>query len=149
MSEQHGSVIASFCYETPGEVGPDDHKHRRIGKLIWYRSHDENKDPSAQVRLDLIPTAAWAAGIEYFIGNYEESEKVPIPELIEGDLMAVTEDRGDHVMVGHIHTRERESDGAVQYYMKLLGIPVREWIKVRDSDKEKKSIYLKVRMYEA
>lgn len=140
MSETHGSVIGSFCYESPKDVSPEYHKHRRIGKLIWYRSEE------AQVRLDLIPGAAWAAGIEYFIANFEPSERVPEAPYIDGDITAITEDRGDFVTVGHIHTRERESDGAVQYYAKLFGIPVREWIKVRDSDKEKKSIYLKVRM---
>lgn len=146
MSEQHGTVIASLCYETPGDISPEDYKHRRIGKLIWYRSHGEDKDPSAQIRLDLIPASAWAAGIKYFIGNFEESEKVPFPEMIDGDIMAVTEERGDNVVIGHIHTRERETDGAVQYYMELFGIPVRDWIKIRDSDKESKSIYLKVRL---
>ena len=145
MSEQHGSVIASFCYETPGEVSPEDYRHRRIGKLVYYRSHSPDKDPSAQIRLDLIPAAAWAAGIEYFIGNFEPSEKVPDAPFIDGDITAATEDRGDHVVVGHIHTRERESDGAVQFYMRIFGIPVREWIKIRDSDKERKSIYLGVR----
>jgi len=138
MSEPHGTVIGSVCYEAPGEISPEDFKHRRIGKIIYYRSHE------AQLRLDLIPAAAWAAGIEWFIANFEPSDKVPEAPFLDGDLVAPTEERGNPVVVGHLHTREREPDGAIQYYVRIFGIPVREWIKIRDSDKEKKSIYLKV-----
>ena len=154
MSEQRGSVLCSFCYETPGEISPEDYKHRRIGKLIFYRSHSEKTEPSAQVRLDLIPGAAWAAGIDLFIGNFVPSEKIPEPIFITGDVYATTEDRGDHVVVGHIQTVQNPDskrigeyeDEPTQYQLKLIGIPVREWIKIRDSDKELKSIYLKVRL---
>lgn len=153
MSERHGSAIASFCYETPGEISPEDHKHRRIGKLIFYRSHSPDKDPTAQIRLDLIPGAAWAAGIDLFIANFVPCEKVPEPPFIDGDVFATTEDRGDPVFVGHIHTLQNENskkmgeyeEDPTTYHLKLIGIPVREWIKVRDSNKENKSIYLKVR----
>jgi hypothetical protein len=128
-----------MCWEDKENADPEEHKHRRIGKLIYYRTHE------AQLRLDLIPAKAWASSSGWFIGNFIESEDVPEPPYIDGDLIATTEDRGDYVVAGHIHTRERD-DGAVQYYMKLFGIPVREWIKIRDSNKESKSIYLKVNL---
>lgn len=140
VSEMNGSALCSLCYEDPREVSPEDFKHRRIGKLIYFRSGDAN------VRLDIIPSAAWAAGIEYFIGNFTPSEKVPEPPFIDGDLIAQTEDRKDPVFVGHIKTRERDSDGAVQYYMELRAIPIYQWKKLIESDKEHKSLYLKVRL---
>ena len=146
MSEQHGTVIASVCYEQPGDIAPGDYKHRRIGKLIYYRSHD------CQLRLDLIPAKAWSEGIDLFIGNFQPSEKVPEPPFVDGDLMAVTEDRGDPVRVGHIWTVQNPDSrkigdyaaDATQYQLKLIGLPVREWARVRFTDK--KSIYLKVRL---
>ena len=146
MSDKHGSSIGSFCYESQ-EENPD-WKHKRIGKLIYYRSEE------AQVRLDLIPSAAWAAGIDLFIANFVPCEKVPEPPYICGDVFAVTEDRGDPVCVGHVQTLQNHEskkvgeyeDEATTYHLKLIGIPVREWIKVRDSNKEMKSIYLKVRL---
>lgn len=139
MSDNHGSIIGFLCYEKPEDVNPDDQRHRRIGAIVYYRSHE------AQVRLDLIPCGAWADGVEWFISNFIPSEKVPDAPLIEGDLFATTEVRGDHVFCGHIHTRQKDS-GDTQYFCKLLGIPVREWIRIRDADKEKKSIYLKIRL---
>lgn len=137
--EPHGSIIGFCCYEKPEDVAPEDQKHRRVGALVYYRSHQ------AQLRLDLIPSAAWAAGIEWFIANFIPSEKVPEPPFIDGDLFATTEVRGDPVFCGHVHTRQKDS-GETQYYARLIGIPVREWIRIRDADKEKKSIYLKVRL---
>src|SRR6056297_1270687 len=100
MGEQHGTIIASICYEL--EESTELSRHKRIGKLIYYRNH------AAQVRLDLIPLAAWESGVEWFIGNFVPTEKVPEPPFIDGDLVAATEDRGDPVFCGHIHTRQKE-----------------------------------------
>ena len=138
MSEQRGTQIASFCYEM--EEATEVAKHKRIGVLIYYRSHE------AQVRLDLIPVGAWEMGVEWFIGNFKPTEKVPDPPFIDGDLIAATEKRGDPVFCGHIHTRQKEHSDETQYFFKLIGIPVMQWKRVMESDKEHKSIYLKVLM---
>jgi len=147
-SEVHGTPICSICYENPEDVAPGDYLHRRIGKIIYYRSDE------AQVRLDLIPARAWAAGINLFVGNFVPTEKVPEPPFIDGDIMATTVDRGDNIVVGHIHTVQNHNskkvgeyaDEPTQYQVILNGIPVRDWIRIRDADKELKAIYLKVRM---
>lgn len=155
MSE-HGSVIAYLCYENEGESADADSKFRRIGALVYYRSHHEDKPPSLKLRLDLIPASAWKRGIEYFIGNFIPSEKVPEPPFVDGDLFATSEERGKPVICGHLMTKQNESskkvgeyeDDATQYVVRLFGIPVREWIRIRDADKEKKSIYLRARLEE-
>ncbi len=131
-----GSIIASMAYELdkPTELS----RHKAIGKLIYFRSHE------AQIRLDLIPFGAWAKDAEWFIGNFLSSEKVPDPPYIDGDLVAATESRGDPVFCGHIHTRQTEDGTQTQYFMTLKGIPVMQWKRVMQSNKEHKSIYLKV-----
>lgn len=136
--EIHGTLIANVCYERKEDVNPDDYPHRRIGAIIYYRSHE------AQLRLDLIPAGAWADGVEYFIANFIPSEKVPEPPLIEGDLFATTEVRGDHVFCGHIHTRQKDS-GETQYYAKINGLPIYQWKKIISADSSK-SLYLKIRL---
>jgi len=136
VSEQHGTIIASLCYEKETEVA----KHQRIGKLIYYRSHE------CQVRLDLIPVSAWKGEAEWFIGNFIPTEKVPDPPYIDGDLLAATEDRGDPVFCGHIHTRQKDHSDETQYFLTLSGIPTNQWRKLIESDKEHKSLYLKVDM---
>jgi hypothetical protein len=140
MGETHGTPIASIAYELeqPTEVAC----HKRIGKLIYYRNH------AAQVRLDLIPLAAWESGVEWFIGNFVPTEKVPEPPFIDGDLVAATEDRGDPVFCGHIHTRQKEHSDETQYFLKLVGLPVMQWKRIMESDKEHRSIYLKVQLEE-
>lgn len=150
----HGSEICSLCYEQPGDVAPGDYRHRRIGKLFYFRSHSEDREPSAQLRLDLIPAKAWADGIDLFVGNFVPSEKVPEPVYVEGDLMAATEDRGDHVNVGYVQTVQNPDsrkageyeDQPTQYHVKLKGLPVAAWKRLLLSDKETKSLYLKVKM---
>lgn len=144
--ETHGTVIAYLCYEIEDQF-------KRIGALIYFRSHKDDSPPEAQVRLDMIPSKAWANGIKYFVGNFIPSEKIPEPVFIDGDLLASTEERGKPVCCGHIHLRQNAAskkngeyqDHATQYYMELYGIPVTQWLRVHDSDREKKSIYLKVR----
>lgn len=138
MSEQHGTVIGSLCYELeePTELA----KHKRVGKIVYYRSHE------CQIRLDLIPVSAWVAGVEWFVANFVPTEKVPEPPYIDGDLVAATEDRGDPVFCGHIHTRQKDHSDETQYFLQLSGIPVKQWKRIIESDKEHKSIYLKVEM---
>lgn len=152
--EQHGSVIAYLAYATKKNAADADEVYHRIGCLIYYRSHKDDAPPSAQIRLDLIPASAWAEGNFKLIGRFMPTEKVPEPPYIDGDLFAATEQRGLPVICGHIHTDqnenskkagEYESDATI-YFGTLSGLPVYQWLRIHDSQKELKSIYLNVRM---
>ncbi len=134
--KKSGTIIASVCYEMeePTELA----RHKRIGKIIYFRNH------AAQVRLDAIPIKAWVSGVEYFVANFAPTEKVPDPPYIDGDLVAATEDRGDPVFCGHIHTRQKDHSDETQYYLTLVSLPVMQWKRVMASDREHKSIYLRV-----
>lgn len=154
-NEQHGSVIAYLAYAIKKAAADADEAYHRIGALVWYRSHKEDAPPSAQVRLDLIPASAWAEGNFKFIGKFRPVEgKVPEPPYIDGDLFAATEQRGLPVICGHIHTDQNENSKKVGEYESdatiffgtLSGLPVYQWLRIHDSQKELKSIYLNVRM---
>lgn len=134
-AKHNGSCIADLCYR-------DGESYRKIGSLIYFRSHD------AEVRLDLIPTKAWSNNEEYFIGNFISSAKVEDAPFVDGDIVATTDVRGEHVKVGHIHTRDNET-GEAQYYMTLFGIPITAWRKIIESTittGKKRALYLKVKL---
>jgi hypothetical protein len=135
--DSNGTVIADLCYR-------DGERFRKIGALIYYRSHD------AEVRLDIIPAGLWSSGESWFFGNFKEHEKVPEPPFIEGNIVAATQERGKPVTVGHIHTYEDDHGGdRVQYRMELFGIPVGQWRRAIESDKgdgDKRSLFMRVEM---
>lgn len=151
MSEQHGSVIAYIAYAKK-ECADADETYHRIGALIYYRSHHDDKPPHAQFRLDGIPAKAFNEG-KMLIGNFIPSEKVPEPPYIDGDLFAATEERGKPIICGHIHTVQsggskklgEYEDDATQYQIVLNVLPVYQWKKVIGSE-EKRSIYLRARI---
>ena len=133
----NGTIIADLCYK-------DGEAFRTIGSLIYFRTHE------AEIRLDIIPAKAWATEVEWFIGNFIESEKVPEPPFVDGDITAVGEVRGKRVKLGHIHTRDNEV-GQTQYFFTLFGVPTVAWSKIIEVNLEgggKHALYLKVEMEE-
>lgn len=145
MSEIHGSIVARLCFELDAPIMQRNKdgseylsKHSTIGLLIYYRTGE------AQVRLDTIPISAFRDGVEYFIGNFMPSEKVPEPPFIEGNLVSPTDTRGEPVTCGYILSKQDEN-GRTQYAMRLYSIPVGQWKKaISQSDVAKKSLYLKI-----
>lgn len=122
---EHGSVIGSVCYE---KILPSGEKeHVRIGKLIYFRAHKEGGVPSCQFRFDMVPGVAWKKDPDtFFIANFIPSEKVPDAPYLCGKIYVTTNERGDHVEIGHINTRQREHNGDTQYYLQLAGVPIGE-----------------------
>ncbi len=119
-----GTIIADMCYEYFDEAGRK--KHRKIGSLLYYRSH-VGDEPTAQFRWDLLPSTAWAKNPDtYFIGNFMPSEKVPEPPYVCGMVYVPSDVRGERVQVGHIGSRQRADGDETQYYMQLFGVPLRE-----------------------
>jgi|TARA_R100000479_G_scaffold104925_1_gene52429 hypothetical protein len=143
--EPHGTIVARLCFELDAPTVQKNRdgseyisKHSTIGLLIYYRTGE------AQIRLDSIPISAFRDGVEFFIGNFIESEKVPEPPYIEGDIVSPTDTRGEPVTCGYILSKQDES-GRTQYAMRLYSIPVGQWKKaISQSDLNKKSLYLKV-----
>ena len=131
----NGTTIADLCY-MEGE------RYRNIGSLIYFRTH------AAEIKLDLIPMSAWTAGKDWFIGNFMPSDKVPDAPYVEGDIMATTDERGNPIKVGHVHTRDDE-DGNAQYYLTLFGIPIGVWRKaIKESDEGggRRSLFLGIKL---
>lgn len=125
---EHGTVIASICFEKIMASG--EKKHIPIGKLIYFRAHKENSEPSAQFRWDLCPATAWTSNPDtWFIGNFESSEKIPDAPYLDGDIFVTSDVLKDHVVIGHIKTRQRDHNDDTQYYMQLHGIPMGAVIK--------------------
>ena len=135
-TEKHnGSTICDLCYK-------DGEGYRNIGSLIYFRTHE------AEVKLDLLPCRAWKIGREWFIGNFMPCEKVPEPPYIAGDIMATTDERGNPIKVGHVHTRDNET-GETQYYLTLFGIPIGVWRKaIKESDEGggRRSLFMRIKM---
>lgn len=124
---EHGTEIARICYEKILPSG--DKKYVPIGRLIYFRAHKEGAAPSCQFRWDVVPSSAWMKNPEtWFIGNFIPSEKVPEAPSLDGDIYVTSDVLNDHVVIGHIKSRERDGeenpDYAVQYYMQLYGLPV-------------------------
>ena len=145
QKDLHGTVIARLCYPLDSEqtrIGKDGEPytvtHEPIGLLIFYRTGE------FQVRLDMIPVSAWKREIEWFIGNFIPSEKVPEPPFVEGDLIAATDSRGDQVVIGYLQCRQDEI-GRTQYYMKFYGLPVSGLKSACSKPDGKKSMYMRVR----
>lgn len=132
--KHNGTVVGDFCYK-------DGESFRKVGSLIYYRSHD------AVVRLDLIPSRMWATGETYLIANFIASEKVSEAPLIEGDVVAKTDERGARIKVGHIHSRD-DAVGNAQYYIELFGLPVGGWREaiINNGESGRASIHLPVIM---
>lgn len=124
---EHGSIIARMCYETFSPSG--EKEHVTIGKLIYFRNH-KGGCPTCQFRWDVVPGVAWKKDPDvYFIGNFTESEKVSEPPYLCGKMFVTTNQKGDHVEVGHINTRQRDHNGETQYYMQLFGVPMGELVR--------------------
>lgn len=118
----HGTVIGCVAYETITTAG--DKEYVRIGKLIYFRNH-KGGVPSAQFRWDVVPAVAWKRDPDvYFIANFIPSEKIPEPPYLCGKMFVTTNTRGEHVEIGHINTRQRDTNEETQYYMQLKGLPV-------------------------
>lgn len=152
--EQHGSVIAYIAYATKKDAADVDEVYHRFGAVVFYRSHKADEPPHAQIRLDMIPASAWAEGNFRFVGKFIPGYKNPEPPYLDGDLFAATEQRGLPVICGHIHTDqnhhsnkvgEYESD-ATLFWGQITGLPVYQWLRIHDSQKEFKSIYLNIRI---
>jgi hypothetical protein len=148
QKEPHGTVIARICYplDSPQErIGKDGEpytiSHEPIGLLIFYRTGE------FQFRLDVIPVSAWTKGIEWFIGNFIPSEKVPEAPYVDGDLIAATDKRGEPCTIGYVQGRQDEL-GRAQYYMKFYGLPVSGLKSACSKPDGKKSMYLRVRQNE-
>jgi len=122
-----GTIIADICHEYFDEAGTK--RHRKIGALFYYRNHDGGI-PSAQFRWDLLPAKLWQSNPDaYFIGNFMQSEKVPDPPYVCGQIYAPSDIRGERTIIGHIGTRQRQTNDDTQYYLQLFGVPLRELTK--------------------
>jgi len=120
---EHGTKIADLCYEY---FEHKEKRHRTIGSLFYFRNHSGGC-PSAQLRLDLIPSVAWKMNPEvYFIGNFVPSEKIPDAPDICGNIYVPSDKRGERTYLGHIGTRETPDGEKTQYYLQLFGVPLRE-----------------------
>lgn len=118
-----GTVVADMCYEY---FEGNQKKHRKIGSLVYFRNHSGGC-PSAQLRLDLVPSVAWKSNPEcWFIGNFIESEKIPEAPYVCGNIYVPSDVRGDRTQLGYIITDEKDDGSATQYRFKLFGVPLRE-----------------------
>jgi hypothetical protein len=120
---EHGTKIADICYEY---FEDGQKKHRTIGSLFYFRNHSGGC-PSAQLRLDMIPSVAWQQNPDvYFIGNFIPSEKLPEAPYVCGNIYAPSDKRGDRTYIGHIASRETPDGTKTQFYLQLFGVPLRE-----------------------
>lgn len=122
MSAGNGHLIASLCYEY---IEGGQKRYKSFGSLWYYRNHSGGT-PSAQIRLDLIPSKAWSNNPDtWFIGNFKESEEIKDPPYVEGQIFVPSDVRGDRLEIGHIGTRETADGESTQYYLQFFGVPLR------------------------
>jgi hypothetical protein len=121
-----GTVVADMCYEY-FEQGQK--MHRKFGSLIYMRNH-KGGEPSAQLRMDFLPSAAWGENPNvYMIGNFIPSEKIPAAPFVCGQIYVPSDKRGERTYIGHIATRETPDGSSVQFYMQWYGVPLRSIVK--------------------